>query len=210
MPPVDLSAGVAVRLSEFCLDDKGRLRDFPLWHDAIRAALLVDLALAGRLVQTADSVVIDGTPTGFPPADRLLAGIAAEDEHSLDWWMAHGEVGLRDIAAENVAYGRWTTRYRLLGRRYASVPYDWSGTTDPALDPRHPPAVDPATASVLALGLSIGATDPPPERPGEDLLARTGPVRWICEAAVEHLTAAHNRNLALAAALRLGDTPGPG
>jgi hypothetical protein len=207
--PVDLSAGVAVRLSEFCLDDDGRLGDFPLWHDAVRAALLVDLAFAGRLVQTDDSIVLDGAPTGFPPADRLLAAIAAEDEHPLDWWMAHGDVGLRDIAAENVAHGRWTMRYRFLGRRYESAPYDWSRDSDLALDPRRPPEVDPPTAAVLALGLAIGATDPPPERPGEELLRRTGPVRWICEASVEHLTTAHRRNLALASALRLGDTPGP-
>ena len=31
---------------------------------------------------------------------------------------------------------------------------------------------------------------------GEDLLARTGRVRWICETAVDHLTTAHRRNLA--------------
>jgi len=98
---VDLTAGVAVRLSALCLDAAGRLGDYPLWHTAVRGALLVDLALAGRLAQTDDSIVIDATPTGFGPADALLGAIAVEPERSLDWWMTNGGVRLRDLAAAN-------------------------------------------------------------------------------------------------------------
>lgn len=199
----DIFRGVAVRLSAFCLSDGGRLGRFSLWDDAIRAALLVDLALADRLWHTADSIVLDGTPTGFGPADRLLAAVTAEAEHSLDWWMAHGGVDLADVAAANVASGRWVVRRRLFGRRYEDLE-EHASSLDYRLDPRTPPPIDEPTAAVLTLAMASGAVEAPPEPPGEDLLVQTGRVRWICDAAVEHLRTAHRRNRDLALVLRVG------
>jgi len=80
---VDLSTGVAVRLAAICLTDDGRLRQFDIWDTAARGALLVDLTRAGRLVDEADSIAIDVTPTGFAPADRLLAAMQVEPERAL-------------------------------------------------------------------------------------------------------------------------------
>jgi hypothetical protein len=62
---VDLTGGVAVRVSALCLDSRGRLADRLLCGTAVRAGLLLDLALAGRLESEDDSIVVDGTPTGF-------------------------------------------------------------------------------------------------------------------------------------------------
>ena len=153
----DLAGGVAVRFSSLCLDTGGRLRDFPIWDTGARGALLVDLAFAGRLAQTEDSVTVDERPTGFPPADRLL------------------------------------------GWRYAET-HPAAVERDRVLQPRSPaPDWSPETAAVMAIALATGAVEPPPDPPDEALLALTGPVRWICEAVVDHLTWAHSRNRTLRA-----------
>jgi hypothetical protein len=195
----DLGAGVAVRFASLCLDRRGRLRDFAIWDTGARGALLVDLAFAGRLAHTEDSVTVDERPTGFAPADRLLAAVAVERERDLDWWLDHGGVGMADLAEANVAAGRWTVGRRLLRRCYAET--DAAGAErDRGLDPRRPePEWTPATAAVMAVALAAGAVEPPPDPPDEALLERTGPVRWICEAVVDHLTWAHARNRTLRA-----------
>ena len=60
---------------------------------------------------------VDPTPTGFGPADRLLAAIAVEPERSLDGWLDEKRIGLRDVAAANVASGRWAVRAATFGLR---------------------------------------------------------------------------------------------
>jgi hypothetical protein len=205
MSDVDLAAGVAVRLPALCLDRTGRLRTFDLWDDAARGAMLVDLAWVGRLTHEADSVSVDGSPTGFEPADRLLATIAVEPEHRLDWWMAQGGAGMHDLAEANVASGRWIVRRRLVGRRFTdSSPVS---ATDRALNPRRPDDTwSPETAAVMVLGLACGAFGRP-EPVAERGLAATGPLRWICEAVTAHLDAAHRRNLRAAGAADGGVVP---
>jgi hypothetical protein len=196
---VNLADGVAVQLAGLCLDDKGRLRDFALWDDAARGALLVDLARAGRLTDEPDGVMVDGAPTGFAPADRLLAAIAVEPEQSLDWWIEHGGVGMRDVAEAAVEAGRWREERTLLGRRYE----DLSGGTDLGLAPEHR---SPDTAAVLVLAIACGALGMP-EPVVEEELAGTGPLRWVCEAVTDHLEWAHRRNLRAAGAADGGFSP---
>jgi hypothetical protein len=203
---VDLGEGVAVRLSSLCLDPKGRLRDFALWDVAARGALLVDLARTGRLAQDEESVSVDGTPTGFGPADRLLAAIAVEPEQSLDWWLDHGGVRLADVADENVTSGRWLAHRRLFGRRFTDP--SPIAADDRGLDPRRLPDGEwsPDTAAVLVLALACGARHRP--RPvTEPELAATGPLRWICEAVTTHLDLTHRRNLLQAGAADGGVVP---
>jgi hypothetical protein len=200
---MDLSGGVAVRLSSLCLDAQGRLRDFALWDVAARGALLVDLARTGRLSQDEESVTVDGTPTGFGPADRLLAAMAVEPEQSLDWWLDHGGVRMGDLAEANVASGRWAAHRRLLGRRFADA--SPVGAADRALDPQRPDRDwPPDTAAVVVLAVACGALRPP-EPVTEAELSPTGPLRWICEAVTTHLDQAHRQNL-----LRAGATDGGG
>src|ERR1700712_5123474 len=117
---MELDGGVAVRVAALCLDPNGRLSERLICSTAVRAALLVDLALAGRLESTDDSIVIDETPTGFAPADRLLAAVAVEPERSLDGWLDERRIGLRDVAEANVASGRWEGSHGRLptSRRY--------------------------------------------------------------------------------------------
>jgi Golgi phosphoprotein 3 (GPP34) len=195
---MNLADGIAAQLAGLCLDDDGRLRDYALWDVAARGALLVDLARAGRLTDEPDGVMIDDTPTGFGPADRLLAAVAVEPEQSLDWWLAHGGVRMGDVADECVAQGRWDVRRTLLGRRYT----DRSGTALPERQPEH----DPDTAAVLALATACGAFGWP-EPVGDVELAPTGPLRWVCEAVTDHLHEAHRRNLRAAGAADGGLSP---
>ena len=194
----DLAHGVAVRLSTFCLTDSGRLRSFDLWDVAVRGALLVDLALAGRVTHEEDSVVVDPTPTGFSPADALLQPIVVEPERELDWWLDHGAVRLDDLVRDHVRSGRWQRRWTPLGRRYRPVgePREADGSER-----------DPAAAAVAAIGDSSGITDNRPGEPAEGLVEHTGEVRWICEAVVEHLQAAHRRMLLQAGAADATGSP---
>jgi hypothetical protein len=190
----DLTRGIAVRLSGHALDDSGKLRDYDIWDVAVRGALLVDLALAGRVAQEEDSVVVDPTPTGFGPADRLLAPIVVEPERPLDWWIDHGGVDLAELVRDNVESGRWEARRTLLGRRYQVL--ETTEEDD-----------DVVLAAVELSGDAAGITDRRPGEPAEGPLERTGPVRWLCEAVVEHLVATHHRNLGSARAADGGGSP---
>ena len=191
---MDLTAGVAVRLTALCLGRDGRLGNYPLWQTAVRGAVLVDIALADRLALTDDSITIDDTPTGFPPADALLLAIAVEHERSLDWWIDHGGVRLRDVAAANVASGRWTGRRRLVGTRYTDLRPE-ATERDRERDAGQPDSAwSPETAAVVAIARAAGVDGGGPEPPPDRVLELTGPARWTCRTVVEHLTDAHNRN----------------
>ncbi|OKI42218.1 GOLPH3/VPS74 family protein [Micromonospora sp. CB01531] len=61
------------------------------------AAVLVELALAGRIAYADGSLaVIDPAPTGEPIADEVLARIAADTPHSPSSWVQRLRHGLRD------------------------------------------------------------------------------------------------------------------
>ncbi|MDQ1662990.1 MAG: hypothetical protein QOJ68_2970 [Blastococcus sp.] len=204
---MDLDDGVAVRIASLCLDAKGRLLKWLICATAVRAALLVDLALAGRLESTEDSISIDPTPTGFAPADRLLAAVGVEHERSLDGWLDERRIGLRDVAEANVRSGRWSTRHALLptSRRYSDRQPD---ATNRDRQLRYGPGAEqctPADAAVAVIGLSAGLLVPLAQGPAaEILLARAGAARWLCEAVGEHLVTAKARNSWSAAVLGAG------
>ncbi|MEU2612706.1 GPP34 family phosphoprotein [Micromonospora sp. NPDC007271] len=61
------------------------------------AAVLVELALAGRIAYVEGSLaVIDPAPTGEPIADEVLARIAADTPHTPSSWVQRLRHGLRD------------------------------------------------------------------------------------------------------------------
>ncbi|MCM0676731.1 GPP34 family phosphoprotein [Micromonospora phytophila] len=61
------------------------------------AAVLIELALAGRVAYSEGSLaVVDPTPTGEPVADEVLARIAADTPHSPSSWVQRLRHGLRD------------------------------------------------------------------------------------------------------------------
>jgi len=183
---VELADGVAVRVAALCLDARGRLSDRLICRHAVRGGLLLDLGLTGRLESTEDSILVDGTPTGFLPADRLLAAIEAEPERSLDGWLGERRLGLRDVAAAAVDAGRWSAQRSLLRTHFTDRARDRT-----AADRRRSPDGDPTdwtpadacvTAVAAAAGLLGADTDVPPA-----VLAAAGPVAELCGAVVDHL-----------------------
>ncbi|MCL7459696.1 GPP34 family phosphoprotein, partial [Micromonospora sp. MSM11] len=61
------------------------------------AAVLIELALAGRIAYSAGSLtVVDPTPTGEPLVDGVLARMAADTPHSPSSWVQRLRHGLRD------------------------------------------------------------------------------------------------------------------
>jgi hypothetical protein len=215
---VELDQGVAVRVAALCLDGKGRLSQRFLASAAVRAGLLVDLALAGRVESTDDSILIDATPTGFDPADLLLAAIAVEPERSLDDWLDEGSIGLRQVADAAVRSGRWERiarplpgRGRLRVRERAQTEADRQRDLSTVTDGWS--AGDSAvTAIALVAGLVAGSDTSVLAEFGETLaepvpasvLSRTEPVQWLCEAVTRRLAELRARDLLAATALRAG------
>jgi Golgi phosphoprotein 3 (GPP34) len=209
---VDLAGGVAVRVASLCLDPSGRIVDRLLFSDAVRGGLMVDLALVGRLEMTADSIDVDPTPTGFAPADRVLAAMVTEPERSLDGWLDERRIGMREVVAANVASGRWTAwRHPLwFSRRYVDN-HPRQTAADLARRPDErvaewPPADACVTALAGAAGLldrDVVRTDPP----SAALLGAAGAADWVCSAVAEHLVAAAQRYRDQAGALGSGGFP---
>ena len=197
-----------MRVAALCLDDRSRLRDWLVCGPAVRAGLLLDLALAGRIEQTDDSVVVDPTPTGFAPADGLLAAIEFEPERSLDAWLEERRIGLRHVVDAAVASGRWQ-EWRGpfgVGRRYVDLAEEVT-----AVDRHRMPTDDPAgwtpqdagvtaIAAVTGLLTALGYAEPPPPA----VVAATGDAAWLCAAVVDHLDELRTRYAAGAAGMSPG------
>ncbi|SNS69461.1 Golgi phosphoprotein 3 (GPP34) [Geodermatophilus saharensis] len=203
----DWDGSTSMRLACLALDGRGRLTDDLVTALAVRGTLLVDLALRDRLAETEDAVGLDGRPTGFPPADRLLAG-AAGSPGSLADLLRRGRVDQHDLAAEHLRRGSWTRRGRW-SRRY--VDHRAARTRDDeramTAGPDHAWSPDDAALAAVASTLGVLATDR--ALPTEALLAAAGPVRWVVEVVVAEVDRALARGRALRRAVTSADgTPG--
>jgi hypothetical protein len=188
----DLTSGVAVRVAALCLDRGGRLSDWLVCGPAVRGGLLLDLALAGRVEHTDDDIGIDPTPTGFEPADRLLAAIGVEPERSLDDWLDERRIGLSDVAAAAVATGRWSEQRGPFGFGRRFVDGDPGRTAaDRRRDPSGPPdgwtATDACVCTVAAAARLLDQGEGFERTPSAAVLAATGGAAWLCAAVVEYL-----------------------
>ncbi|WP_422771794.1 GOLPH3/VPS74 family protein [Plantactinospora sp. WMMC1484] len=91
--------GLAEELLLLGYDDKsGKATGSRIGLDlGMAAAVLVELALAGRIAFSDGSIVAtDPTPTGDPIADDVLARIAADSPHTPASWVQRLRHGLRD------------------------------------------------------------------------------------------------------------------
>ncbi|MFC6014980.1 GPP34 family phosphoprotein [Plantactinospora solaniradicis] len=91
--------GLAEELLLLGYDDKsGKATGSRIGLDlGMAAAVLVDLALAGRVAFSDGSIVAtDATPIGDPIADAVLARIAADTPHTPASWVQRLRHGLRD------------------------------------------------------------------------------------------------------------------
>jgi len=199
----DWDDSVSMRLAALALD-RGRLTDDLVTALAVRGTLLVDLALRGRVRETEDAVEFDDPPTGFPPADRLLAESA-----SLTDLLRGGSVDQQDLAAEHLRRGSWTARRRLLGTRYVDHRADRTQADEQALEEPTREEWTPQDASLAAIAGTLGLLATPRERAGEGLLAHTEPVRWLVDLVVEEVDRAITRGRFMSGAVSFVDgTPG--
>jgi hypothetical protein len=89
---------IACRLGVLCADARGRVRRGPIIFDhAARVALIIDLALLGRVTRTLDQTDIDTTPTGFGPADALLRHIDTNPDRPMTELFARGPITMLDV-----------------------------------------------------------------------------------------------------------------
>ena len=181
---------MAARVAAMCLDDDGLLRWDAYLAIAVRGGLLVDLALAGRLEQTDDSIELESAPIGWAPADRALAELDSLDGRSLDWWLRHSELGPDDVAAALVQDGLWeeTGRQGLPRRQRFTERDPGPGLRDIDMleGSRAPESVE--DAALLSLIDASGVPDlRDPASTNPVVLAATGPVGWVCELVIAHI-----------------------
>lgn len=200
----DWDDSVSMRLAALALD-RGRLTDDLVTALAVRGTLLVDLALRGRVRDTEDAVEFDDPPSGFAPADRLLA----EGADSLTDLLRGGPVDQEDLAAEHLRRGSWTVRRRLLGTRYVDCRADRTAADEQVLEEPRRREWTPEDAALAAVAGTLGLLATPQERAGEELLAHTGPVRWLVDLVVDEVDRAITRGRFMRGAVSLADgTPG--
>lgn len=89
-------------------DESGKATGSRIGLDlGMAAAVLVELALAGRIAYSEGTLIVtESTPTGEPIADEVLGRIAADTPHSPSSWVQRLRHGLRDrVLADLVARG---------------------------------------------------------------------------------------------------------
>ncbi|MGY1623573.1 hypothetical protein ACI789_15355 [Geodermatophilus sp. SYSU D00965] len=200
----DWDESVSMRLACLALD-RGRLTDDLVTALAVRGTLLVDLALRGRVRETEDAVEFDDGPTGFPPADRLLADGAP----SLTELLRRGPVDQEDLAAEHLRRGSWTLRRRWPGTRYTDTRADRTTADERAEEAPPDRGWTPENAALAAVAGTLGLLSTPRALPTEELLQHTGPVRWLVDLVVEEVDRAITRGRFMGRAVTWVDgTPG--
>lgn len=183
---------VAIRLVRLCLRRDGTLPRSPLLAATARAALLADLALHDALASSASGLDLDTSPTGFMPADNLLAAVAAQPDKSMEWWLRRGTDAIHDTVADLLASGLWTRQLAGFSRRYQDT--DQAGARNDAarvhevLDGTSADA--PGTAVLAALIGVLGTDDQPGgQRPSESLLRACGTAQWLMGDLIDYLLA---------------------
>lgn len=179
-PDADITTGVA----NMCVNEQGRLLEHPMLDWAMRGALLADLARTGALTLDGDSPFIGPPPGGFPPLDAAARQLA--EGPSPDEWIRTGRLGVRDVVEALVIDGAWRQRRRGLTHRprfQTGEPRDrWGRTPERRLlQPLVGLPTTPTLAMVLLLTWAAGLSYE--YQPVDDLLVRTGSLRWVAELA---------------------------
>ena len=120
---------MALWLLRLGIDGRGQLTPGPLWDIAVRVAVLVDLRVAGRIVDSDTTTYID-EPTSDGAyedvvCDQLLHG-GFDSETS---WLDRGRLRVRDVAPRLVETDGWRAKAAPLrpGGRVYKAPHDRYG-----------------------------------------------------------------------------------
>lgn len=198
----DWSESVSLRLACLALDRKGRLTKDLVTGIAVRGAVLIDLALRGRVRDGEEAIEYDDQPTGFPPADRILRAPA----QSLTDLLRHGPVDQRDLAAEHLRRGTWLASGSRWRRRYVDHTSDRTKEDELAMTSGPDRIWEPVDASLAAIASTLGVLATPRALPTDALLAASEPVRWLVEVTVAEMDRMTTRARFMGRAL---PSPGP-
>ncbi|WP_177212613.1 GPP34 family phosphoprotein [Geodermatophilus ruber] len=200
------SGTITAGLAGACVDEGGRLIEHFLLDCASRAALAADLVRLGRLENDTDEIRVDQQPVGWAPLDRTLEQLS-RGQFTLDAWILSGSLGLADVVEGLVAAGAWSRVKRPLRRRArydTGRPRDRWGRT-PERELVQPLGTIPAShrdAAVLLLARAAGLGDQDKEI--DEVLYRTGELRWFCELAWRAISQERAKNLQAYGAMRAG------
>jgi hypothetical protein len=186
-----------MRLASLALH-KGRLTNDLVTALAIRGALLVDLTLCGRLTDTAEAFEFDPTPSGFAPADKLLARRA----QSLSDMIWRRSVDQHDLAAEHVRRGSWTLERCLLGRRYVDHQAARTRRDKEAFKQDAGGELMPADAALIAVAGTLGLLVTRRALPTDALMAATEPLQSLVGVVVNEV----NQQIVQGRAVRWADS----
>ncbi len=100
-------------------------------------------------------------------------------------------------------------RRRLLGTRYVDCRADRTAADEQALEEPRRQEWTPEDAALAAVAGTLGLLATPQERAGEELLAHTGPVRWLVDLVVDEVDRAITRGRFMRGAVSFADgSPG--
>jgi hypothetical protein len=114
---------LALTLTRLLLTERGRLLLNPYRNMVARAALLIDWAQAGRLVDGAVSIELDTRPSGDRGADALLTAIEGKPDRPLQYWLTARVTVIPQLAQQLCDRGIWEPAPSPLWRRFSSAGY---------------------------------------------------------------------------------------
>ena len=95
---------IAYRLALLIADQRGRFRKSGgPWDRAVRVALLLDLVQLGRVSLLGNGSLVDTTPTGFLPADTLIAYVYEHPTGSMLDLFGSAPIGLAAMAVNQAS-----------------------------------------------------------------------------------------------------------
>lgn len=122
---------VAQWLLRLGIDSRGQLAPGPLWDIAIRVAVLVDLRVTGRIVDSDTTTYIDEPTSDGSYEDMVCDQLLHGGFGSETTWLDRGRLRARDVAQQLVDAGEWRMRaaplrpggrlYRALQGRYPAL-----------------------------------------------------------------------------------------
>ena len=196
MPGLTLDDTMAGDVLRVALDDhSGRLRYTGVLAQAVRGALLIDLAAAGRLWGSVPEPQLDPSPTGLAVADELTAAVSEHPDRTLERLLRRGTPHLHDMIAELLADGCWTVERHGLSAgtaRYVDADPARFRALDQRLDAIAVGDAEPDSdrdAAMACLAVSTGSTPATAKDRLEELIGRCGSLTWIVRFVIEYLEA---------------------
>ena len=207
MEPLAMSDSVCGDFLRIALHaDSGTLQHQGALAEAMRGALLIDLARVGRLTENGPGAQVDTTATGFGLADELIAAVEAHPTRNMRTWMQRGVPHLHEFIAELLADGFWTVHRRdLVFTRYVdsnATHYEKLLDTIATIIRGHATPADPRQAALAALATITSLIDPGPtlHQPDPKLIAWCGDLAWITQQVTDFLYYAQTEDAATGAA----------